>query len=66
MNLSESVIVDRLETSKTAGVNLSESISLTDETSRTAGVNLSESVSLTDSIARAAGVNLSESVIVDR
>ena len=29
-------------------MNLSESVSLTDETSKSAGVNLSESVSLTD------------------
>ena len=48
---------------RAAGVNLSESISLTDETSRAAGVNLSESVSFDRfDMQGSAGVNLTESV----
>ena len=38
------------DSSKTAPVNLSESVSLTDSVSKTADVNLSESVSFTDSV----------------
>ena len=69
MNLSESVKLNRFDRFKAvAGVNLSESVSLTDSTSKTAGVNLSDTVLLTDSHLKAAlaGVNLSESDIVDR
>ena len=64
MNLSESILVDRLDSKDSWCEPIRICIVDRLDQRLLAGVNLSESVSLTDSTS--AGVNLSESVSVDR